>query len=80
VDSETGYRSIYHYSTWMMGIRVGQWHDGNVPADWGRGMVDYSNIGHGSVSDQQMMNRLYLALGSDLYYSRKGGASIGYGA
>lgn len=59
-----GYRSIYHYGTWMMGIRPD-------------GTIDYTSVGNGSVSDQGMMNRLFQALGSELYYSRKGGASIG---
>jgi hypothetical protein len=61
---DDGYRAIYHYGTWMLGVRPD-------------GQINYTSLGHGSVSDQGMMNRLFRALGSDLYYSRAGGASIG---
>ena len=66
--SANGTRYICHYWTTM--LVVAQDEDGN----WSP--VDYST-GHGSVSDQGMMNRLFRALpGCNLYFSRAGGASI----
>lgn len=64
-------RHVLHYDTTMLTFGVdddGKW-DGNLDT------VDYST-GHGSVSDQNGMNRLFARLGMPLYFKRAGGASI----
>lgn len=62
-------RSVYHYSTLMLSFTVTE--DG----DWDGSPV-VTSTGHGSVSDQQGMNKLFARLGMPLYFSRKGGASV----
>ena len=57
-------RTIYHYQTRMLEF------------DIDTKTVIYWSTGHGSVSDQSGMNRLFRALGSRLYFSRKYGARI----
>lgn len=58
-----GQRDIWHYSTRMLSVTA-------------EGEIIHLSTGHGSVSDQGMMNKLFRALGSGLYFSRKGGAEI----
>jgi hypothetical protein len=55
---------LYHYSTLML-----QW------ADHRTGPSVYRNsTGWGSVTDQQIMNAVFDAIGLDMYFSRKGGS------
>lgn len=58
--------SLWHYSTRML-----HW------IDYPNGAVIVSvSLGHGSVSDQQGLNRAFMSLRIPLYYSRKGGAGF----
>lgn len=61
-------RVVKHYDTRMITFLL---DTGGSPVE----VVDYS-IGHGSVSDQNGMNKLFRAVGSDHYFSRQGGAKI----
>lgn len=64
-------RYVMHYSTVMLSFNVdddGEW-DGNMDT------VDYST-GHGSVTDQQGMNKLFARLAMPLYFRRAGGAEV----
>lgn len=56
-------RTLYHYSTAMLA-----WYYRD-PAAW----TEVLSLGHGSVSDQQGVNKVLQALGVGLYYSRRGG-------
>lgn len=57
---------LYHYGTCMMRwIRTEDGH--NVPL--------WFNLGWGSKSDQEGMNKAFRELGMPYYYSRKGGAA-----
>lgn len=64
-------RQVWHYGTLMLEWTVddeNRW-DGNVD-------TVYTSTGHGSVSDQGGMNRLFRALGMPLRYNRAGGSDI----
>lgn len=60
---EDGTRNIYHYTTLMLVVT-------------GHGDVLDCSLGWGSVTDQQKMNQLFNALGSDHHFVRAGGAHI----
>lgn len=66
-------RIIYHYTTPMLRFTVDD--EGNPLTNVEGCRVSFST-GHGSVSDQQGMNRLFRKLGLPFYFSRKGGADI----
>lgn len=73
VDTRRSYkwRTIFHYETVMLAFALndeGKW-DGNTDN------VVY-NIGHGSVSDQNGMNKLFRHMNMPLYFVRQGGARI----
>lgn len=68
-------RVIRHYSTDMLAIPLGL-DGGPQTQPAGADGVLVLSLGHGSVSDQGACNQMFRALGSDLYYSRKGGADI----
>jgi hypothetical protein len=58
---------LYHYNTCML-----QWEDTSTykPYDWSL----WKSTGHGSTTDQQIVNAVLGELGVDLYFSRKGGS------
>lgn len=58
--------TLWHYSTPML-----SWRDTGYGVD-----VLHLSTGHGSVSDQNGMNKAFRALGIRYYFSRKGGSSI----
>ena len=55
-DTANGF-DVYHYTTRMLSVE-----------DYS---IVYTNMGWGSVSDQNGMNQILRELGSSLYYSRK---------
>jgi hypothetical protein len=68
VEQGGSYHKLYHYDHLML-----CWEDmGNDD----RVFVTYSDIGIGSVSDQQGMNKAFRALNTRFYYTRQGGARI----
>ena len=71
LDGRWGRRTVFHYSTAMLSFDI----DANDKWDGNIDTIDYST-GHGSVSDQNGMNRLFARLGMPLYYRRSGGADI----
>jgi hypothetical protein len=65
-------RSVWHYSTIMLTFCI----DSEGRPDTSVGSTLLMSLGHGSVSDQQGMNRMFRALNVPFYYSRSGGAQI----
>lgn len=62
---------VYHYNTLMLRFTIdhkGRW-DGNLD-------TVQTDLGRGSVSDQNGMNTLFKKLGIPLRYNRAGGAEI----
>jgi len=57
---------VWHYDTFMLG-----WYDLSIGPQ-----ITRSHLGHGSVTDQQIVNAIFDELGPtvNLYYSRKGGS------
>lgn len=64
-------REVYHYSTLMLSFPT---DEAGLPIATAENV--WYETGHGSVSDQQGMNRLFRELGLPLYYSRRGGSAI----
>lgn len=58
---------LWHYKTCML-----QWSDSKrgKPYDWSL----WTSTGHGSTTDQQIVNAVLETLGVDLFFSRKGGS------
>lgn len=66
-------RDVYHYATLMLSFGIKD----NDPTTWDGDIdtVAYST-GHGSVSDQNGMNKLFARQAMPFYYQRSGGAQI----
>lgn len=64
-------RIIRHYETDMLAICLDD--DGSIEPMCSGHVL---SLGHGSVSDQNGCNQVFRAIGSPLYYSRRGGADV----
>lgn len=69
------------YELETLGRRYELWHYNTLMLVWrrhpdGSAEILMTSTGHGSVTDQQMMNVAFRALKSSLYFSRRGGSRV----
>jgi hypothetical protein len=64
--------TVYHYATEMIQFYARPKHPDFPVAER---FISHVDLGHGSKSDQDGMNRIFRKLGLSWYYSRKGGSA-----